>query len=200
MGVSPRALAIAIVVIALAIGAEAWTRIAGERELRQAVAGLDAKSESASAAATLANGTATQALDRANEAARTAGQASALAASAKEAADQAAALAAKIAAVASPAPVPLPTSAAGKASPEQGRGLALLICSACHVVSPDQPFPPTLKPPAPDFAAIAEQSTTDEQSLHEFLRTPHGRMPDAMLADYQINALIAYILSLKAHR
>jgi mono/diheme cytochrome c family protein len=189
-----------MVAVAVVIGVEAWTRIAGERELRQAVADLETRSERAGAAATLAGDTATQALIRANEAATTASQASALAASAKEAADQAAVLAAKLAAVASPAPVPLPTSAAGKASPEQGRGLAVLICSACHVVSPDQPFAPTLKPPAPDFAAIAERSTTEEKSLHEFLRVPHGKMPDVLLADYQIDALIAYILSLKVHR
>ena len=199
MAVSSRTFAITIVVIALAIGAEAWTRIAGERELRQAVAGLDAKSESASAAATLASGTASRALSRAEEAARTANQASALAASAKEAADQAAALTAKVAAVASPVPVPTSTGAARPTGPEEGRNLALLICSACHVVAPGQPFPPALKPPAPDFAAIANRSTTEEKTLHDFLRVPHGKMPDAMLADYQINALVSYIMSLKSH-
>jgi mono/diheme cytochrome c family protein len=81
-----------------------------------------------------------------------------------------------------------------------GRDLALQICSACHVVSADQHFAPTLRPPAPDFHGIANQPATTERSLHDFLLTPHGKMPDAMLVDYQVTALVNYIMSLRDQR
>ena len=34
----------------------------------------------------------------------------------------------------------------------KGHQLALMICSYCHVVSPDQPNVPTLNPPGPPFS------------------------------------------------
>jgi hypothetical protein len=66
-----------------------------------------------------------------------------------------------------------------------GRELALRVCTGCHIVSPDQPFPPviTRTPSPPDFRTIANMPTTTVASLRRFLSTlrpvpmpePHGR-------------------------
>lgn len=93
-------------------------------------------------------------------------------------------------------------SAAG-ASPDEGRRLALTICTECHVVAPEQPAPPVLRPPAPSFATIARWPGTTAQSLRTFLRTTHTtlktpeNMPNPMLTDEMAAAVVSYILSLK---
>ena len=84
-----------------------------------------------------------------------------------------------------------------------GHDFALKVCAACHVVGPDQKSPPILKPPAPSFASIAKSSTTSQESLRKLLSSPHGnlgkkgKMPNPMLADYQIDEVIAYLLDLQ---
>jgi len=198
MPVSNKLITLAALAIVVGLSAEAWTRISVDRDLRESAAALTARANSSDAAATLAGVKAEQALARANEAVAQAERAAALAAEAKDTADRTAASIA----------LALPETPPGAAQPgapvhtsaEQGRGLALLICSACHVVSPDQQLAPTLRPPAPDFHALVNRPATDAQSLGGFLRAPHGKMPDAMLANYQINALVAYLMSLKDQR
>jgi mono/diheme cytochrome c family protein len=85
----------------------------------------------------------------------------------------------------------------------KGRHLAILLCTSCHVVSPDQPYAPTLSPPAPAFAAIARRNDVSAAQLAHFLTTsnqgwnnPNG-MPNPNLAPFQTRAIIAYILSLR---
>lgn len=85
-----------------------------------------------------------------------------------------------------------------------GHAFALAVCAACHVVGKDQTEAPILRPPAPSFESIAQGSALSEAGLHHFL-TLHGQMigrsghmPNPQLADYQIDEVIAYILSLKA--
>jgi len=85
----------------------------------------------------------------------------------------------------------------------QGRKFAVLVCAACHVVATDQRSPPILRTPGPTFDAIANKPETTETSLRTFLLTTHGKvinppgMPNPELADYQMNEVIAYILSLR---
>jgi hypothetical protein len=85
----------------------------------------------------------------------------------------------------------------------KGRHLAILLCTGCHVVAPDQPYAPTLDPPAPSFAAIALRSGTTFDSLRHFLITTHQGpdnpkgMPNPDLADFQIRQIGAYLLSLR---
>ncbi len=88
----------------------------------------------------------------------------------------------------------------------KGHHLATLLCTACHVVAPDQNYPPTLSPPAPSFASIAQRKDVTAKSLKAFLLTtrdglddPKG-MPSPNLADFQVRELVAYILSLGKQR
>ena len=85
----------------------------------------------------------------------------------------------------------------------KGRHLAIMLCTDCHLVAPDQPYAPTLSPPAPSFASIAQRKGIDMASLRDFLTStrqglenPNG-MPNPHLAEFQIKEIGAYILSLK---
>lgn len=81
-----------------------------------------------------------------------------------------------------------------------GHEFALQVCSACHMVARDQRSKPILKPPAPSFPAIANRPKTNEPFLRQFLSKPHGKMPNPELADFQIDEVVAYLLSLKSKR
>jgi mono/diheme cytochrome c family protein len=84
-----------------------------------------------------------------------------------------------------------------------GHHLAVMLCADCHMVASDQPYTPTLAPPAPSFQSIAQRSGTDMESLRKFLRSTHQSvdspkgMPDPMLADFQIKQIGTYLLSLR---
>ena len=140
------------------------------------------------ATANQANATAKQAMDRADEA-RT------LALTTRQAADQLAARPAGV--IGSAPPTAQQPTATGDQDVKRGRDLALLICTACHIVASDQPLPPRLVPPGPDFQVIANRPATTDKSLHQFLVVPHGRMPGIPLVDYLISPLASYILSLR---
>jgi len=77
----------------------------------------------------------------------------------------------------------------------QGQHLARTWCAACHVVEPAQRDGGATG--VPTFAAIAQMPSTTTLSLHAFLQTTHGRMPDFQLSRDQINDVSAYILTLK---
>jgi mono/diheme cytochrome c family protein len=84
-----------------------------------------------------------------------------------------------------------------------GHDFALKVCANCHVVAKDQDSVPILKPPAPSFSEIVAWPEATEASLRSFLSNPHGelrqnsKMPNFRLADFQINQILAYLLSLK---
>lgn len=79
---------------------------------------------------------------------------------------------------------------------EEGRNLALQLCSACHVVAPGQrPIHPGVA--APSFATIARDPATTEPNLRNFLRSPHPIMPMLILSQDETDDVISYILSLK---
>jgi cytochrome c len=85
----------------------------------------------------------------------------------------------------------------------KGRHLAFQLCIECHLVSPEQPYRPTLNPPAPSFESIASRRGTNAASLRAFLTTTHQGMdspkgmPHPGLADFQIEQITAYLLSLR---
>ena len=85
----------------------------------------------------------------------------------------------------------------------KGRHLAIMLCTTCHVVAPDQPYKPTLDPPAPSFELIAQRRDINADSLRHFLTTTHDGlgnqkgMPDPGLAAFQVKAIVAYLLSLR---
>jgi len=84
-----------------------------------------------------------------------------------------------------------------------GRKLALEVCASCHLVGPDQARAPVLNPPAPSFADIAAKPDVSEASLRSFLVEPHGdprrmsAMPAFLLPPSQVEAAVAYLLSLR---
>jgi mono/diheme cytochrome c family protein len=184
----------------------------GEREargLRQSIDDLATKLEQTDAIAAQANASAARAAELAGQtgtiaarANRVADQAQQLATTAQAAANRAesAATAAASLAVAQQTRVQQVPPAPSRSQIAEGRDLALQVCAACHVVSPDQHFAPTLRPPAPDFRSIVNRPTTTDTSLHDFILTPHGKMPDLTLVGYQVAALVSYMISLRDHR
>ncbi len=88
----------------------------------------------------------------------------------------------------------------------EGHRLALKICSACHVIGPDQQTAPLLRHPAPSFAQIAKQRDVSPGAIRQFLRSTHTdmvspfEMPNPQLLDQQADAIAAYLLSLKDSR
>jgi mono/diheme cytochrome c family protein len=102
---------------------------------------------------------------------------------------------------------------AGLASPAQaetpdlvaaGRDFAGRVCAACHVVTRQRDELPVLSPPGPSFATLAQRPSLTEPVLREFLGSnhrglgPHEAMPNPRLADYQIDEITAFMMSLKA--
>jgi len=85
----------------------------------------------------------------------------------------------------------------------KGHHLAILLCSACHIAAADQPYQPTLDPPAPSFESIARRRDVNAESLQYFLATTHQGldnpkgMPNPGLADFQAKAIVTYLLSLR---
>jgi hypothetical protein len=86
---------------------------------------------------------------------------------------------------------------------QNGHYLAVLMCSNCHVASPDQSIEPVLQPPAPSFESIAKRSTTNSDTIRAFLTATHRNisnptsMPNPELLDFQTRQLVAYVLSLR---
>jgi mono/diheme cytochrome c family protein len=85
-----------------------------------------------------------------------------------------------------------------------GRKFAQRVCGACHVVTPQRAELPVLAPPGPSFVALAQRPLLTEPALREFLASNHGSMgtheamPNPRLADYQIDEIVAFMMSLKA--
>jgi mono/diheme cytochrome c family protein len=76
-----------------------------------------------------------------------------------------------------------------------GEALARGVCAQCHKVANDAS--PPQRSGAPDFAVIANMSSTTETALHVFLTSPHPRMPNLILTPPQQDDIIAYILKLR---
>jgi mono/diheme cytochrome c family protein len=85
-----------------------------------------------------------------------------------------------------------------------GRTTAMYVCSACHIVGDKQEFEPLLKQPAPSFQQIANNPATTTKSLRSFITATHWdektipmTMPNPALADFQVDAVSSYIMSLR---
>ncbi len=111
------------------------------------------------------------------------------------------------------APLALAVALAGAAQAQQtpspakqiaeGHDLALMLCSICHIAASDQNGTPMVSSPGPPFSTIANSPTVSPAVLRSFLLTTHSTtnppftMPNPHLSDRQLNAVIAYILSLR---
>lgn len=80
---------------------------------------------------------------------------------------------------------------------EDGRRIARDACAQCHVVEGAAPKENLVRGVAPPFDAVARMPSTTSASLKVFLKTTHGAMPDIILSEAEIDALAAYILSLR---
>lgn len=84
-----------------------------------------------------------------------------------------------------------------------GRELTLSVCGACHVVTKDQSDIPTLRNPGPSFVSIVNRPGFSIDVFRRYLNLkdpnlgPHQGMPNPELADYQIDEIVAYVMSLK---
>jgi mono/diheme cytochrome c family protein len=79
--------------------------------------------------------------------------------------------------------------------PQAGHTLVKTWCTNCHVVEPLHPAVST--DVAPSFSAVAHMPSTTSMSIHVFLQTSHGQMPDFKLSREQIDDIAAYILTLR---
>jgi len=89
----------------------------------------------------------------------------------------------------------------------EGRALALLACTGCHVVTPDQPFRPIFagSPQPPDFRTIANKPNTSAESLRKYLTNlpavpplgPPQVMANPNLTSDELENVVAFIMSLR---
>ena len=88
--------------------------------------------------------------------------------------------------------LPLPAAAQG---PGYGAALAQRWCMACHIV---EAAPRTASANGiPSFSAIAARPETNAEQLKAYLSTGHTRMLDFSLSNWERQALVDYILSLR---
>ena len=78
--------------------------------------------------------------------------------------------------------------------PVAGRVLAEELCSTCHAIPGQGPAPEA--PGAPPLQALAADPAVTGLTLHAYLRTLHPP-PSFVLDEAQLNAVVAYILSLR---
>jgi mono/diheme cytochrome c family protein len=94
---------------------------------------------------------------------------------------------------------------AGAPTIRAGRNIAMTKCIACHVVSPNQAFPPVLGPGIPSFLEIASRPDVTTMSLSQSMKTarwhdyalPSTLLPMSRLSDKERNQVVAFILSLR---
>jgi mono/diheme cytochrome c family protein len=75
-----------------------------------------------------------------------------------------------------------------------GKTVAQTWCANCHVIADAQTRG---SDQAPTWTSIANRPGTTSDTLHGVLAHPHGKMPDFKLGNGEIDAVVAYILSLK---
>jgi mono/diheme cytochrome c family protein len=88
----------------------------------------------------------------------------------------------------------------------QGHDLALALCSVCHVAAPDQTEPPMQSNAGPPFRDIANNPQITPAALRTFMEithsttTPPFTMPNPRLSEQQVDAVIAYMMSLRGQK
>ncbi len=83
--------------------------------------------------------------------------------------------------------------AARAGDPAQGHKLARQWCASCHIVTPGAGGSDAARP----FEAVANDPNVTEAGLRAWLADPHPPMPDLHLTRAEIDAVIAYIRSLR---
>jgi len=100
--------------------------------------------------------------------------------------------------------LPLVVAHAAPGRVEDGKALAREACAACHQVTPEQQPPrPVYNPDegnavrAPSFVAIARDPTRTDDYLRAIITRPHYPMREQMIDNEDLEALVAYIGSLR---
>jgi|SRR5215468_795950 len=100
-----------------------------------------------------------------------------------------------------------PAAQAGGLTAADGKTLAQQYCSACHRVAPEQAQPPdvvvdTGSGPetyqAPSFARIAARPDRTAAEVRQRIQSPHYPMREQQFIPEELDAIVAYILSLRA--
>lgn len=79
---------------------------------------------------------------------------------------------------------------------DRGRAVADASCAACHAVAPGAAVSPNAE--APTFQSFADRSDMTRTALAILLRTPHRSMPNFIVAEEDVDALAAWLESLRA--
>lgn len=88
----------------------------------------------------------------------------------------------------------------------QGRALAQGTCGLCHVVSDSPSETPAFRFPAPSFNEIASRPSFSATDLRQLLTSNHRRvgpnqaMLNPKLAEFQIDAIVAFFQTLQGDR
>lgn len=88
----------------------------------------------------------------------------------------------------------------------EGQALARASCGSCHVVADAAKETPASRPPAPGFPEIVVRSSFSADAIRQFLSSGHRRigpaqaMPNPRLTESQIEAVVAYLETLRADR
>ncbi len=88
----------------------------------------------------------------------------------------------------------VPASAAAQDKAAEGRSIANRWCSSCHLVGPEE----AVSDGAPTFSQIAKDPYFTTDRLRAWLAAPHEPMPDLELSREEIDAIVAYLQSLRA--
>jgi len=86
----------------------------------------------------------------------------------------------------------------------EGRAIANASCGSCHVVSDAAKEAPAFRPPPPGFLEIISRPTFSADGLRHFLTSGHRRlgpdqaMPNPRLSESQVEAVVAYLETLRA--
>ncbi|MBD8877347.1 c-type cytochrome [Roseibium polysiphoniae] len=93
------------------------------------------------------------------------------------------------------AALPLLSTPGAAAERENGKVLALKWCSACHLVSKNQPV--VNDAPLASFYELAAEDAISEATLKTFLADPHPQMPGMSLSNMEIADIARYIKTLE---
>ena len=100
-----------------------------------------------------------------------------------------------------------PAVLADSALAGKGQTLAKRYCSGCHRVTGDQAIPPPVMAEtetgqmdvkAPSFWQAAHQEGRDDAYFRGYLHAPRDPMPEEPLEPAELDAIVAYLMSLRA--
>ncbi|NJM34832.1 MAG: cytochrome c [Rhodomicrobium sp.] len=78
----------------------------------------------------------------------------------------------------------------------RGQELARSLCSNCHIVGPGEARA-VVNADIPSFMAIAAKEGQSEDKIKAAIISPHPIMPNVQLTKPELDAVAAYIMSLK---